>query len=63
LRESLQLQLRVDALNAFNHPVWGVPSQCQNCANFGVVTSTINNSGSTGYDSARQVQLSAKIVF
>jgi hypothetical protein len=63
--EALRLQLRVDALNAFNHPVWGVPSQCQNCANFGVVTSTIENSGgnSTGIDSARQVQLSAKIVF
>jgi Carboxypeptidase regulatory-like domain/TonB dependent receptor len=65
LYESLQLQLRVDALNAFNHPIWGVPSQCQNCANFGVVTSTINNSGgnSTGVQSAREVQLSAKIVF
>jgi len=53
--ESLKLQLRMDALNAFNHPVWGVPNSCQNCQNFGVVTSTINNS--------RQVQLSAKVIF
>jgi hypothetical protein len=53
--ESLKLQLRMDALNAFNHPVWGVPNSCQNCQNFGVVTSTIN--------SARQVQLSGKVVF
>ncbi len=53
--ESLKLQLRMDALNAFNHPVWGVPSNCQNCQNFGVVTSTVN--------SARQVQLSGKFIF
>jgi hypothetical protein len=55
LFESLNLQLRVDAINAFNHPIWGVPNSCENCQNFGVVTSTVNN--------ARQVQLSAKIVF
>ncbi len=53
--EFMRLQLRMDAFNAFNHPVWGVPNNCQNCANFGVVTSTITN--------ARQVQLSGKIVF
>ncbi len=53
--ESLKLQLRMDAINAFNHPVWGVPNSCQNCLNFGVVTSTVNSS--------RQVQLSGKIVF
>ncbi|MGA7341754.1 MAG: carboxypeptidase regulatory-like domain-containing protein [Terracidiphilus sp.] len=55
LYESLNLQLRVDALNSFNHPIWGVPNICQNCQNFGVVTSTVNDS--------REVQLSAKIVF
>ena len=55
LFESLQLELRVDAINAFNHPVWGVPNACENCQNFGVVTSTVNNS--------RQVQLSGKIIF
>lgn len=55
LMESIRLQLRMDAFNAFNHPVWGVPNYCQNCANFGVVTSTVNN--------ARQVQLSGKVVF
>ena len=53
--ESIKLQLRLDAINAFNHPVWGVPNSCQNCQNFGVVTSTVNN--------ARQMQLSGKIVF
>jgi hypothetical protein len=53
--ESMKLQLRMDAFNSFNHPVWGQPNSCENCADFGVVTSTVNN--------ARQVQLSAKIVF
>jgi outer membrane receptor protein involved in Fe transport len=55
LLESMKLQLRMDAFNSFNHPVWGVPNYCENCANFGVVTSTINN--------ARQVQLSGKVIF
>ena len=53
--ESLKLQFRVDAFNTFNHPVWGVPNSCQNCQNFGVVSTTVN--------SARQLQLSGKIVF
>jgi TonB dependent receptor len=53
--ESIKVQLRLDAFNSFNHPVWGVPNNCQNCQNFGVVTSTIN--------SARQMQLAGKIVF
>jgi hypothetical protein len=55
MSESIKLQLRLDAINSFNHPVWGVPNSCQNCQNFGVVTSTVNN--------ARQMQLSGKIVF
>jgi hypothetical protein len=55
LSESIKFQFRLDAINSFNHPVWGVPSSCQNCQNFGVVTSTVN--------SARQMQLSGKIVF
>lgn len=53
--ESMKFQFRLDAFNAFNHPVWGTPNNCQNCQNFGVVNSTVN--------SARQLQLSGKIVF
>jgi hypothetical protein len=53
--ESMKLQLRLDSFNSFNHPVWGDPNTCQNCQNFGVVTSTVSN--------ARQLQLSGKIVF
>jgi hypothetical protein len=53
--ESTKFQLRFDAFNSFNHPVWGTPNNCQNCQNFGVVTSTVNN--------ARQLQLSGKFVF
>jgi Carboxypeptidase regulatory-like domain len=55
MSESTKLQLRLDAFNSFNHPVWGVPNSCQNCQNFGVVTSTINSS--------RQMQVSGKVVF
>jgi outer membrane receptor protein involved in Fe transport len=53
--EAVKLQLRLDSFNSFNHPVWGTPNTCENCANFGVVTSTVSN--------ARQLQLSGKIVF
>ena len=49
------LQLRLDAFNVFNHPVWGIPGTTQNGTNFGVVNSTAN--------SPRQMQLSGKIVF
>jgi hypothetical protein len=55
ISESTKLQLRLDAFNSFNHPVWGVPNSCQNCQNFGVVTSTVNSS--------RQMQVSGKFVF
>jgi outer membrane receptor protein involved in Fe transport len=53
--EATKLQFRLDAFNAFNHPVWGTPNSCQNCINFGVVTSTLST--------ARQLQLSGKFVF
>jgi hypothetical protein len=53
--ESTKLQLRLDAFNSFNHPIWGVPNTCQNCQNFGVVTSTVNSS--------REMQVSGKFVF
>jgi hypothetical protein len=53
--EKVKLQLRIDAFNSFNHPVWGTPNSCENCSNFGVVSSTVNN--------ARQLQLSGKFVF
>ena len=47
--------LRVDAFNALNHPTWGFPQNCQNCTNFGVVSSTSST--------ARQVQLSGALTF
>jgi hypothetical protein len=55
LFESLKLQMRLDAFNAFNHPVWGIPNRCQNCQFFGVSTSSVQQS--------REVQLSGKVVF
>jgi hypothetical protein len=53
--EATKFQFRLDAFNSLNHPIWGTPSSCQNCANFGVVSSTAN--------SPRQIQLSGKFVF
>jgi hypothetical protein len=47
--------MRLDAFNAFNHPVWGIPNRCQNCQFFGVSTSSVQQS--------REVQLSGKVVF
>ena len=56
LMEAMKFQIRLDAFNSFNHPVWGVPNACVDCGpSFGAVTSTINN--------ARQLQLSGKFVF
>ena len=43
LSESIKLQLRLDAFNSFNHPVWGVPNSCQNCQNFGVSHSALRS--------------------
>jgi hypothetical protein len=53
--ESMKLQMRLDAFNAFNHPVWGIPNRQQNGQFFGQATGSIQQS--------RQVQLSGKVVF
>ena len=50
-----KFQMRVDAFNAFNHPVWNIPSRQQNGQFFGQSTSSVQTS--------REVQLSGKVVF
>ncbi len=53
--EKYNLQLRLEAFNAFNHPNFGAPDAGVNDANFGKITSVANNS--------REVQLAVKFLF
>jgi hypothetical protein len=53
--EAMKLELRLDAQNAFNHPVFGTPNTQVGDPNFGLITST-----SVG---PRQGQLSLKFMF
>lgn len=55
LREGMQLELRLEAENALNHPVFGTPDTSVDDPNFGVISYTSNG--------ARQVQLGAKVIF
>ena len=40
IREAMNLEFRLDARNAFNHPVFGTPNTSVDDPNFGTVTST-----------------------
>ena len=53
--ESMQLELRLEAQNAFNHPVFGSPNTNVGDPNFGVVSYTAVG--------PRQVQLALKFMF
>src|SRR5579864_1009796 len=55
LREAMNLEFRIEAQNAFNHPVFGTPNTTVDDPNFGTI----------GYTSvgARQVQLAVKFNF
>jgi len=43
LHESLQLELRADAINVLNSPVWGDPDTNINSTTFGRITTAIGN--------------------
>ncbi|HWB85349.1 MAG TPA: carboxypeptidase regulatory-like domain-containing protein [Bryobacteraceae bacterium] len=59
IRENLSLQIRAEALNAFNHPIFGGnPTIDPTSPNFGKL---LRNSGQT--NEPRELQLSAKFVF
>jgi hypothetical protein len=59
IRESLNLELRVDALDALNHPLWGGdPTISPTSPTFGQL---LLNSGQT--NEPREFQLSARLVF
>jgi hypothetical protein len=60
LREDLRLQVRVEAFNVLNHPLWSLnPDGSTNDSTFGLI-----ERGPTGQSNLpRQMQLSAKIVW
>jgi hypothetical protein len=55
IREGMRLELRLEAENALNHPVFGTPNTGVDDPNFGNITYTSNG--------PRQVQLGVKVVF
>jgi hypothetical protein len=55
LHKGLRAEMRLEAENALNHPVFGDPDVSLDDSSFGEITSTANN--------PRQVQLSVKIKF
>lgn len=55
MREGMSLEVRLEAQNALNHPVFGTPDTSIDDPNFGIINYTSNT--------PRQVQLGAKIVF
>jgi len=55
VHEGMNLELRLEAMNALNHPVFGTPDTSVDDPNFGVISYTSN--------SPREVQLGAKLTF
>jgi hypothetical protein len=55
IKESLNIQFRVEAINAFNHPNFAAPVTNPTASNFGQVTAVQNYS--------RRLQLTAKFIF
>jgi hypothetical protein len=55
IREGMQLQYRLEAFNALNHPQFAGPSMLFNSSGFGSVTSQAN--------AARQVQMALRLSF
>jgi hypothetical protein len=55
LHEGMNFELRLEAENALNHPVFGTPDTAVDDPNFGVINYTSN--------SPRQVQLGGKVNF
>jgi hypothetical protein len=55
ITESVQVQFRGEALNAFNGPHFAAPEANPTSPNFGVVTGVLNY--------ARRIQLGARVVF
>jgi hypothetical protein len=55
LHEGTKFELRLEAENAFNHPIFGTPNTSVDGSDFGKITYTSNG--------ARQIQLGGKVTF
>jgi hypothetical protein len=55
LRKGMDMEVRIEAQNAFNHPIFGVPDLSVDDPSFGQISSTANG--------PREVQIGAKISF
>jgi hypothetical protein len=60
--EKLGLNFRASAFNLLNHPQWGNPSGNASSANFGRITSVLNN-GATGTGAPRRVEFMIRAEF
>jgi hypothetical protein len=61
LNERLNLQMRADAFDAFNHPNFFNPGLTVGSSTFGLISATRFTAGESG--SSREMQLSMKLVF
>ena len=61
LTERINLQIRCDAFDLFNHPNFGQPGRILPSSSFGTINSTRFPTGDSG--SSRQLQVAAKIQF
>jgi len=55
IKEGVTLQLRFEAINALNHPIFDAMNRDPTSADFGKVTSQ--------YNIPRNIQLAAKLIF
>jgi len=63
IRESVALELRMDAFNAFNHPVFANPTTSLTSASYGYVTGTAGTGVNGTAGSPRAIQFAGTITF
>jgi hypothetical protein len=62
LNEQLKLEIRAEAFNLLNHPIYGDPDSDVSDSSFGVITSQLNT-GATGIGSSRRLQFMLRLEF
>jgi len=63
IRESVALELRMDAFNALNHPVFGNPTTSLTSASYGYVTGTAGTGVNGTAGAPRALQFAGTIIF